>query len=71
METLLISLKNEKAKQLLTDLAALDLIEIQEQQDVKSNIKLSELRHLIRKRMNEKEIDAQLQKLRDEWQRDI
>ncbi len=71
METLLIGLKNEKARQLLTNLAALDLIEIQEQEIVKPSTKLFELRHKISNRMGEKQIDAQLQKLRHEWQRNI
>lgn len=64
METMLIGLKNEKAKQLLTDLAALDLIEIQEQPAVEPTGKLSELRHKIKSRMTEEQIDDQLQKIR-------
>ena len=71
METILIGLKNEKAKQLLTDLAALDLIEIKEQPTVDPTGKLSDLRHKIKSRMTEEQIDMQLQKLRDEWQRVI
>lgn len=71
METILVGLKNEKAKQLLTDLAALDLIEIQEMPVAESTGKLSELRHKMTEKMTEEQIDAQLQTLRGEWQRSI
>lgn len=70
METLLIGIKNEKARQLLTDLAALDLIEIQEP-ITQTDGNLSQLRHQAKSRMTSEEIDLQLQKLRAEWQRDI
>ena len=53
METLIVSLKNEKAKQLLTDLAALDLIEIKEEKNISSPIQLSQLKNQINSRMNE------------------
>ncbi len=71
METILVGLKNEKAKQLLTDLAALNLIEIKEQPTVKPTGKLSKLRHKIKGQMTEEKINAHLQKIRDEWQRVI
>lgn len=71
METIIVGLKNEKARQLLTDLAALDIIEIKEQPTVAPTGKLSELKYKIKSRMTEEQIDMQLQKLRDEWQRVI
>lgn len=70
METLVIGLKNEKAKQLLTDLAALDLIEIQEPK-TEAGERLSHLRLKTKSRMTNEEIDRQLLKLREEWERDI
>jgi hypothetical protein len=71
METMIIGIKNEKAKQLLTDLAALDLIEIKEENTAYPVVKISELKNKISARMDEVQIDAQLQQLRSEWQRNI
>lgn len=64
METLLIGIKNEKAKQILTDLATLDLIEIKEQPVIKPTIKLSELKNRITNKMKEADIDKRMQILR-------
>ncbi|HVX24979.1 MAG TPA: hypothetical protein VHB70_01460 [Parafilimonas sp.] len=69
METILVGLKNEKAKKLLKDLEDLNLIELLEKGDTKIN--LSELKDNIVSKMSEAEIDNQLQSIREEWQRDI
>lgn len=72
METVLVGLKNEKAKKLLKDLEDLNLIELLNS-DQKSTIKtkLSELKDSVISKMSEAEIDEQLQSIRNEWQRDI
>ena len=44
METMIIGIKNQKAKQLLTDLAALDLIEIKSDNTVFPDVKLADLK---------------------------
>lgn len=70
METVLVGLKNHKAKKLLKDLEDLNLIElINEDKDCK--VVLSTLKDTVISKMNESEIDSQLQSIRDEWQRDI
>lgn len=66
MDTLIIELTNQKAYKLLKELEELHLIRV-----IKKNIKTSELRNQIKNQMNEKSIDAQLNDLRGEWQRDI
>ncbi|MBE5321298.1 hypothetical protein IM793_19205 [Pedobacter sp. MR2016-19] len=66
MDTLIIELTNQKAYKLLKELEELHLIRV-----IKKNIKTSELRNQIKNQMNEKAIDAQLNDLRGEWQRDI
>ncbi len=72
METVLVGLKNEKARKLLKDLEDLNLIELLNS-DQKSTIKtkLSELKDSVISKMSEAEIDEQLQSIRNEWQRDI
>ena len=71
METIIISIKNEKAKQLLTDLAELDLIEIKSESTAPAGNRLSELKNKVTAKMDEVAIDSQLQQLRNEWQRSI
>ncbi|MDQ0637351.1 hypothetical protein QF042_000916 [Pedobacter sp. W3I1] len=66
MDTLIIELTNQKAYKLLKELEELHLIRV-----IKKNIKTSELRNQIKNQMNAKAIDAQLNDLRGEWQRDI
>ena len=72
METVLVGLKNQKAKELLKDLEDLNLIELLDK-DKKhaSAASLSALKDAINSKMSESEIDNQLQSIRDEWQRDI
>jgi hypothetical protein len=72
METVLVGLKNEKAKKLLKDLEDLNLIELLNS-DQKSTIKtkLSELKDSVISKMSEAEIDEQLQSIHNEWQKDI
>jgi hypothetical protein len=72
METVLVGLKNEKAKKLLKDLEDLNLIELLNS-DQKSTIKtkLSELKDSVISKMSETDIDEQLQSIRNEWQQDI
>ncbi|MBS1639300.1 MAG: hypothetical protein JST94_06605 [Bacteroidetes bacterium] len=73
MELVTIKLKNKKAKQLLNDLAELDLIEIKNTKNTVSKLRItpSHLKNLISHKMSEKEIDKQLKSIRKEWQRDI
>jgi len=66
MDTLIIELTNQKAYKLLKELEELHLIRV-----IKKNVKTSELRNQIKDRMNDEAIDAQLNDLRGEWQRDI
>jgi len=66
MDTLIIELTNQKAYKLLKELEELHLIRV-----IKRNVKTSELRNQIKSQMNAEAIDAQLNDLRGEWQRDI
>ncbi len=67
MEKLVIELTNQKAYRLLKELEALNLIKM-----IKTpSTKLSSLRNKVQDRMSNSQIDEQLQKLREEWQRDI
>ncbi|MFC1223653.1 hypothetical protein ACFE6N_07575 [Pedobacter sp. BG31] len=66
MDTLIIELTNQKAYKLLKELEELHLIRV-----IKKNVKISELRNQIKNQMNAETIDAQLNDLRGEWQRDI
>ena len=72
METVLVGLKNQKAKKLLKDLEDLNLIELLDKdKEHPNNARLSSLKDAINSKMSESEIDNQLQSIRDEWQRDI
>jgi hypothetical protein len=62
----MIELTNDKALKILQDLEELQLIRV-----VKKPLQLSSLRTRIKTRMSEEAIDQQVNKLRDEWQRDI
>jgi hypothetical protein len=66
MDTLIIELTNQKAYKLLKELEELHLIGV-----VKKTVKTSELRNQIKSQLNAEAIDAQLNDLRGEWQRDI
>jgi hypothetical protein len=66
METIEIELTNQKALKLLEDMEELNLIKV-----IKRKQKVSSLRSKIQTQMSEKEIDAQLDTLRDEWKRTI
>jgi hypothetical protein len=66
MTTLMIELTNDNALKILQDLEELQLIRV-----VKKPLQLSSLRTRIKTRMSEEAIDQQVNKLRDEWQRDI
>ena len=74
METILIGLKNTKARKLLKDLEDLDMIEVLEEGNEvvkKYGQKISALKNQIQSPMSEQEIDKQLLSIRKEWQRDI
>ena len=73
METVIVRLKNNKAKKILNDLAELDLIELQESKDEveASSSGITDLKEHILRKMSEEEINQQLEALREEWQRDI
>lgn len=67
MEKLVIELTNQKAYRLLKELEELNLIKM-----IKTpSTKLSSLRKKVQDKMSDSQIDEQLQKLREEWQRDI
>ena len=66
MDTLLIELTNHKAYKLIKELEELHLIRV-----IRKHSKLSDLREKIKSPIESKNIDEQLNKLRDEWQRDI
>lgn len=66
MEKLVIELTNQKAYRLLKELEELNLIKM-----IKTpSTKLSSLRKKVQDKMSDSQIDEQLQKLREEWQRD-
>jgi ribosomal protein L12E/L44/L45/RPP1/RPP2 len=74
METMVIKVKNEKAKRLIQDLEELDIIEVLEKLSVPENrlpSNISDLRKRIASPMKEDEINEQLEKIRKEWQQDI
>ena len=66
MDTLLIELRNSKAYKLLQDMEDLELIRV-----IKNPAKISSLRTRIQNRLNNEQIDEQLNSIRQEWQRGI
>jgi len=66
MDTLIIELTNHKAYKLIKELEELHLIKV-----IKKQTKLSLLRNKVKSPMESAAIDEQLDKLRNEWQRDI
>lgn len=74
METVIVTLKNPKAKKLLLDLEELDLIRIEENANIPKNASsfhVSDLKNMIRSPMSEEEINKQLAQLRDERERNF
>ncbi len=74
METLVITLKNDKARKLLQDLEELDILEVMDGAYLHTKTeesKISDLKNKIASPMKEDAIDEQLQKIRNEWQPNI
>lgn len=77
METITIKVKSEKAAKLIRDLEALEILEVIETTYLRKKAplaetsSLSELKNKISIPMKEEAINAQLEKIRNEWQRDI
>lgn len=67
MEKLVIELTHHRAYRLLKELEELNLIKMSKT----PSTKLSSLRKKVQNNMSDPEIDEHLQKLREEWQRDI
>lgn len=71
METLIIALKNEKARKLLRDLEELEIIQVvgeRYEHKKSSELRISDLKNKIASPMNENTIDTQLREIRNEWQ---
>jgi hypothetical protein len=66
MSTLDIEIKKDLAMRELTEIEKKELSEI-----LMKEYSISSLRRLVKKPMTNAEIDAQLNKLRNEWERDI
>lgn len=74
METVIVTLKNAKAKKLLQDLEEMDLIEIREKpasSNTNASFKISDLAGMIKSPMSEEEINKQIEELRNEWERNF
>lgn len=74
METVIVTLKNAKAKKLLQDLEEMDLIKIEENPDIPTDtasFNVTDLKNMIRSPMSEEEINKQLAQLRNEWERNF
>ncbi len=74
METLVITIKNDKARKLLQDLEELEILTVMEGADIHKKtpkLKISDLKNKIATPMDDDAIDDQLQKIRNEWQPDI
>lgn len=67
MEKLVIEITNHRAYRLLKELEELNLIKMTKT----PSTKLSSLRKKVQNNMSDPQIDEHLQKLREEWQRDI
>ena len=71
METLVIALKNDKARKLLQDLEELEILQVMEESSLPKKsieVKISNLKNKIALPMKEEAIDRQLQQIRNEWQ---
>lgn len=74
METLLVTLKNDKARKLLEDLQDLELIDLAPvavSNKKISGAKISDLKTRVFSPMAENVINEQLDQIRNEWQRGI
>lgn len=74
METLLVTLKNGKAKKLLEDLQELQLLEFTSAESGDKKIitsKLSDLKNRVCLPMDDAAINKQLEEIRNEWQPNI
>jgi hypothetical protein len=74
METVIVTLKNAKAKKLLQDLEELDLIEVKEITSLQQNTstKISDLKDMMKPPFeSNEEIDKQLAQLSSEWDRNF
>lgn len=74
METVIVILKNAKAKKLLESLAELDLIALHTEMPLLRKAESTGGLNLLQKPkspMSEEEIDQQLEGLRNEWERNI
>lgn len=74
METVIVTLKHAKAKQLLQDLEEMDLIKMTEQPQADtdfSSVKISELKNLMQEPRDGENIDQQIEQLRNEWERNF
>ena len=73
METVLVQLKHEKARQLLENLADMDLIQLIDDANMlrKPLSSISDLKGKIQTPMTEEEINQQLELLRNEWERNF
>ncbi len=71
METLVIQLKNDKARKLLQDLEELEILEVINESYLQKNsagLKIFDLKNKIASPMKEEAIIIQLQEIRNEWQ---
>ena len=74
METLVITLKNDKARKLLQDLEELEILQVIEDSSLPKKsieVKISDLKNKIASPMKEEAINSQLQQIRNEWQPNI
>ncbi|MEJ7681790.1 MAG: hypothetical protein WKG06_28880 [Segetibacter sp.] len=74
METLVITLKNDKARKLLQDLEDLEILEVIDSSSLTKKsigVKISDLKNKIASPMQEEAINTQLQEIRNEWQPNI
>lgn len=74
METLVITLKNNKARKLLQDLEELEILEVMNDSSFtkkSAGVKISDLKNRITSPMKEEAINSQLQQIRNEWHPNI
>lgn len=71
METLVITLKNDKARKLLQDLEELEILAVIDSSSLTKKsfgLKISDLKNKIVSPVKEEVINIQLQEIRNEWQ---
>lgn len=71
MQTVTVEILNEKAYRLLEDLEDLEVIKLQRPSATKEGTGISKLRGSIQLHKSVDQIEGELRKLRDEWERDI